>query len=114
MGYEESGAEQERAPQVYSSPAELPPGWAGLAQRLRADLVTLGWSGHEGQITRKGATLRVQGDDPGMTGAMIERIWRASWESARTCEHCGRAGRLRGHGLGARTRCNAHAAGLGC
>jgi len=38
---------------------------------LLDDLVDLGWSGPEGQISRTGATLRVQGDDPGMTGAMI-------------------------------------------
>jgi len=107
-------AEHEGAPWLHGSPADLPPGWSALARRLRADLVDLGWSGHEGQIIRKGATLRVQGDDPGMTGAMIERIWRAGWESARTCDHYGTAGRPRSHGPGARTRCDAHAVGRGC
>jgi len=103
-------AEHGLEPRIPPSPADLPPGWSGLVHRLIEDLLALGWSGQVGQITQRCAALHVHSDDPGTSAAMIERIWRAGWESIRTCAICGTPCRPRTDCRGAQTLCDAHAA----
>ncbi len=110
MRIEDILTEHGREPRIPLSSVELPPGWSGLVHRLIDDLLALGWSGHLAQITQRGAALRFYSDDPNTSGAMIERIWRAGWESVRTCERCGTASRPRTARREAQTLCDAHAA----
>ncbi len=97
-------------PRIPISPTELPSGWSGLVHRLIEDLLALGWSGQVGQITQRCAALHVHSDDPNTSAVMIERIWRAGWESVRTCAICGAAGRPRTKHRAAQTLCDAHVA----
>ena len=68
-------------------------GWVPLLDRLITDLVALGWGKKVFQIKEKFGTLRFYASYT--SAEMSDRIREAELESAKTCEQCGRPGRLR-------------------
>lgn len=72
------------------------PGWHGIIRRLLHDLERLGWNGEVHQVKEKFGGLRFYIGEG--TKAVFDRIDEAESESYRTCETCGRPGKLRGSG----------------
>ena len=76
---------------------EVGDGWLEILERLAEDLVALGWDRGVYQIKEKFGGLRFYLRDEATT-EMCERVEQAQEESLRTCEDCGRPGRLRKFG----------------
>jgi hypothetical protein len=73
-----------------------------------ADLIALGWDKKLHQVKEKFGGLRFYVGSA--TEAVHARIAQAEGESYRTCDECGKPGRLRGGGW-LRTRCDEHSEG---
>ena len=73
--------------------SKVGPGWAGIIERLVADLSALGWDGEVGQVKEKFGGLRFYIN--AQTDEMWERTIQACEESVQTCEECGAPGTLR-------------------
>ena len=71
-------------------------GWVPILDRLAEDLVNMGWDRHLGQVKEKFGTLRFYIGQS--TEEMLDRIDRASAETAITCEECGSPGKMRSGG----------------
>jgi hypothetical protein len=69
------------------------PGWHPLVIKLIEDLFSLGWDGELHQIKEKFAGLRFY--IGGGSKEIFDRINKAEDESLRTCDTCGKPGKLR-------------------
>lgn len=100
------------------SPNGWPPidpadGWAGILTELRCDLLTIDPGHTVRQIKQKFGELSVwaEASDAALADAVRERITTAEVQSARTCERCGRPGRIQQKPNGwLQALCDAHAA----
>lgn len=95
---------------------EVGPGWAGIIERLVADLFVLGWNGEVLQAKEKFGGLRFYittlptWSAPPNENALKTRINEAADESYKTCEECGVPGLPRRGGW-VKTLCDEHAKG---
>ena len=80
-------------------------GWLPILDKLASDLIEMGWDRDLHQVKEKYGTLRFY--IGAGSSEMLDRISEASRESAKTCETCGEAGKLRGH-TWLYTACDAH------
>lgn len=100
------------------SPNGWPPidpddGWAAILTALRDDLLRLDPGHTVRQVKQKFGELSVWAEtgDPAVADAVRERIAAAEEQSARTCERCGRPGRIQQKPNGwLQALCDEHAA----
>ena len=98
-------------PVVIDTEPVVPLGWEAIVDALRRDLAELDPELRVEQVKQKFGGLRVYvaAGDPAVAAAVRERITEAESASERTCEQCGRPGRLRTDRPWATTLCDEHA-----
>lgn len=98
-------------PVVIDNAPVVPLGWEAIVDTLRRDLAELDPELRVEQVKQKFGGLRVYvaAGDPSVAAAVRDRIAEAESASSRTCEVCGRPGRLRTDRPWAATLCDEHA-----
>jgi len=69
-------------------------GWRGILDKLIDDLEKMGWNGEVLQVKEKFGGLRFYISYG--TKEIQDRIYKAEEESFKTCENCGKPGKLTG------------------
>lgn len=98
-------------PVVINTAPVVPLGWEAIVNALRRDLTELDPELRVEQVKQKYGELRVYvaAGDPSVAAAVRDLITEAESASERTCEQCGRPGRLRTDRPWATTLCDEHA-----